>query len=1033
MTIQTVNDILTEAAPVKATPKNLENLKPDDRLILFHGTSLQGFEEMKDGIDATRPHRRLYGSGKDKGIYVTNSFRTAKTFAGNDQIILELALRAKNLHGTGWGGAVRGKEADEAWRELHPTSFRPSLTAGLIGGGTEPQARYMGLIKPKDILAVWVKGKRYSLNDAVKEIGIKRFGVDISSPKLSLDDFIRAFIKYMGKTSNDSEEWALHRFAILIKNGGEQALYEYLTWRDGGFRIGMPEKAARSIIKKIQVRLKEEDVQVNDSFKEVAEELLSEMSRGEFNQQCNKFFDEITKKYWPQYIGKLQRPKFKMEGRDKEGGSYTMLSNILTINSDVTNDDKAFKSVFTHELVHYYDAMINHQKMDRKNAGHDTYFNSMANTINQKEGETVVQRFWQKSQMGKASKPFVVYIVEIENDKYAYFWSPKRNNTLIARSLKAIAKHLKSDQTYVGQSTNGILHRGARGNATSRSIGFELVDSKNNSDVLNDIRKIAITANRVNIDEVEPEKKAEEKDHYIYLMTQKNSTPDSPIAYFWNAKNNPKLYPVFNSLKKSIFFKDESKEPQFWVIKSDDIRIVRTLSQLRSASTKIRIGQNYTMGHMKEIQSLFDRLTPSHEINPKDTIPKVEKVYAYFMINTQKGRAAGFWSLKPMKREAEASARYHEFAEVYEVEDPPDLVQQIFPKANKSMKLGTVSFGNAFFRDTIAPLLSPQKLCCKISEDILKDYHDLEEETMTVEQLVTAELELHVYDFDGTLIVEPTHDSTEPMISFGLRPDNGGKETKPYDGNQPVTWIKHVVQAARRSIQKPNVHAVLLTGRSEKDRQRVEQLLKKMDLHFQEVMLNPGMDASVWKTKAVRKLLNRELFKHFVCWENDSVNLRLLANLAAEFEIEFYPKTISVLPNKMQESRDVTLYHGTTEKAAQTILRSGLDAKATTRTHNFQTVASFCANTPDFARLYGPVVVALHVKPGAKTKTIKMRNLFIKGKNLMDSIEDRLPGWKKQGLDIIYVPDQQSGVGNIILNPRVLEPIEIIGDSSKRF
>jgi GNAT superfamily N-acetyltransferase len=121
-------------------------------------------------------------------------------------------------------------------------------------------------------------------------------------------------------------------------------------------------------------------------------------------------------------------------------------------------------------------------------------------------------------------------------------------------------------------------------------------------------------------------------------------------------------------------------------------------------------------------------------------------------------------------------------------------------------------------------------------------------------------------------------------------------------------------------------------------------------------------------------------------------------------------------------------YHGTTEESAHRILREGLRLDTAIRTHNWpaQRVA-FAADTPEYARLYGDSVVELEIVPGAKTRSVSMRRLFTGGRSLEDSIALQIPKWRAAGLDIVFVPDQQSGVGNIILNPGVLRPLRVLG------
>ena len=90
---------------------SFSDLSENDRLVVYHGTSLSEVPSLINGFDATRLKYRLYGGPKHRGLFVTPDFKTAERFAPYGEVILELVVRAKNLHGTDYSGHAG------SWRE----------------------------------------------------------------------------------------------------------------------------------------------------------------------------------------------------------------------------------------------------------------------------------------------------------------------------------------------------------------------------------------------------------------------------------------------------------------------------------------------------------------------------------------------------------------------------------------------------------------------------------------------------------------------------------------------------------------------------------------------------------------------------------------------------------------------------------------------------------------------------------------------------------------------------------------------------
>lgn len=141
--------------------------------------------------------------------------------------------------------------------------------------------------------------------------------------------------------------------------------------------------------------------------------------------------------------------------------------------------------------------------------------------------------------------------------------------------------------------------------------------------------------------------------------------------------------------------------------------------------------------------------------------------------------------------------------------------------------------------------------------------------------------ELHIYDFDGTLFRAPD------------RPDWWGSASwfyEPISLNPPCVplrpggdwWIPSAIRAAKRSISRPDVYAVLCTGRTLKSshRYRVPEMLKQVGLDFDEVLLNPGGETPGFKANVTNVLLRKYPSVTTVhVWEDSPQNITSIANI----------------------------------------------------------------------------------------------------------------------------------------------------------
>ena len=145
------------------------NVKPNDIITVFHGTSLADVYGMINGFDANQVKRRLYGGPKHAGIFVAPTEDSAEKFAYYGEIILEIDVKAKFLHGVDYSGNI-GRKSDphahavdwhnsetksrSSWaKEQFPDSFRPRLSQTWTQS-SEPQALLRGFVSPNQITRI---------------------------------------------------------------------------------------------------------------------------------------------------------------------------------------------------------------------------------------------------------------------------------------------------------------------------------------------------------------------------------------------------------------------------------------------------------------------------------------------------------------------------------------------------------------------------------------------------------------------------------------------------------------------------------------------------------------------------------------------------------------------------------------------------------------------------------------------------------------------------------------------------------------
>lgn len=160
-------------------------LKPDTKLTVYHGTNEPSIKKMlTGGIDATKVNYRMYNQGRERGLYVTDDFNTAKKF-GN--YIIEFECLGKDLFPTArWGTGRKDFRSNKYFIDdvdkKYPDSFR-KFTSSTFRDPSEPQAMFIGFIPVKSI------NKVYHFNYGEKSQPIKEMTVDEVKEKLNIDGF----------------------------------------------------------------------------------------------------------------------------------------------------------------------------------------------------------------------------------------------------------------------------------------------------------------------------------------------------------------------------------------------------------------------------------------------------------------------------------------------------------------------------------------------------------------------------------------------------------------------------------------------------------------------------------------------------------------------------------------------------------------------------------------------------------------------------------------------------------------------------
>jgi hypothetical protein len=244
--------------------KAIERLKPNTRVRVFHGTSKVYLPQMINGFDAvTQEMARHYGGPRHVGLFVSPDIDVASRFSSYGEVVLDIEVKAKNLHGTDYSGSIAGKKEDEAWKDKYPSSFRPGLSYSMLAPGAEPQALLLGMVGPSQIKRIrWKEGihekpKWYTRSELLKknitiqgspgsgygEQPLEDMALNLSSTRTNVKQLFKAIAANMGKG------YTVERVEGVFKahaRRGKDSLYEMLRYT---FNFG--EKAAKVLSSKL--------------------------------------------------------------------------------------------------------------------------------------------------------------------------------------------------------------------------------------------------------------------------------------------------------------------------------------------------------------------------------------------------------------------------------------------------------------------------------------------------------------------------------------------------------------------------------------------------------------------------------------------------------------------------------------------------------------------------------------------------------------------------------------------------------------
>ena len=135
-------------------------------------------------------------------------------------------------------------------------------------------------------------------------------------------------------------------------------------------------------------------------------------------------------------------------------------------------------------------------------------------------------------------------------------------------------------------------------------------------------------------------------------------------------------------------------------------------------------------------------------------------------------------------------------------------------------------------------------------------------------------MELHLFDFDGTLFKSPEYKpswwSVPGDYSWFVHPASLTEPCVPLNPDSKW-WINRSVSDAKESLKNRNSKTIICTGRVDSHKPRLVSLLNKKGLKgFDGMFFNPGIDAKIFKINTIEKLHKKVGFTAVHIWENEN-------------------------------------------------------------------------------------------------------------------------------------------------------------------
>lgn len=159
-------------------------------------------------------------------------------------------------------------------------------------------------------------------------------------------------------------------------------------------------------------------------------------------------------------------------------------------------------------------------------------------------------------------------------------------------------------------------------------------------------------------------------------------------------------------------------------------------------------------------------------------------------------------------------------------------------------------------------------------------------------------MELHVYDFDNTIFRSPFRPDWWPWQGWWGRelsleppcvPDKPGSDW----------YVGSSVSSARKSTSDPNVMTILATGRINKFRARVLELVRATGLRFDDyVLASGGSDKTLdMKTKLLARMLRQHSdIDRVEMWEDRVPHVAAFSSFLARQDVEHEIHAVKMRP-----------------------------------------------------------------------------------------------------------------------------------------